>query len=418
MPAAVKDSISEGTVPEGTVPQSHFHMTTKAPWPSVYNNNTLKYPITAPPTSSPLPMSPESLPPYLPHLQDSALPSQDLGTIPTSSWFGSTVPAHENNETGFTSYTYEPPYVTPHTSSVTFSPPMQLSKGTENPATIAQENRASNFSPVSDYSRFSDPGQSEAYTTVKHPTGVPAGLLTEPVHPERPRSSPSIFTPGQVSSAPLDPSWAMNNPLGISTSMQQPYCPGSSYPSPRRMYAPIAPHPLGPQSRSVPKRSRDDDECSDQIKRRKRSDSNTTATMELSDEDKLLIQLKDEESMPWKDIAARFQSDLGKTYQIPALQMRLKRLRERMRVWTETDVRALRLAHEYWVQSKFDIISQKMLEFGAAEKWTVRQCARKWAEIDPGPTPYSAYDHPSSFAPYTMSPVEATPSFMPYLHGP
>lgn len=97
------------------------------------------------------------------------------------------------------------------------------------------------------------------------------------------------------------------------------------------------------------------------MKRRKRSDSNTTTTqVELGEEDRLLIQLKDEDGMPWKDIAARFQSDLGKTYQIPALQMRLKRLRERMRVWTETDIRTLRMAHDYWVQNKFDIISQKV----------------------------------------------------------
>ncbi|KAF2656313.1 hypothetical protein K491DRAFT_597271 [Lophiostoma macrostomum CBS 122681] len=185
------------------------------------------------------------------------------------------------------------------------------------------------------------------------------------------------------------------------------------------MYAPIAPHPIGSQRTSVPKRPREEDESSEHSKRRKRSDSNTTMPIELGEEDRLLIQLKDEESMPWKDIAARFQSDLGKTYQIPALQMRLKRLRERMRVWTDTDVRALRMAHEYWVQSKFDIISQKMLEYGAAEKWTARQCARKWAEIDPGPTPYTSYDHHStpSYAPYTMSPVEGPP-FMPYLHMP
>jgi hypothetical protein len=96
------------------------------------------------------------------------------------------------------------------------------------------------------------------------------------------------------------------------------------------------------------------------MKRRKRSDSNASAQFELSEEDKLLLQLKEEESMPWKDIAARFQTDLGKAYQIPALQMRLKRLRERMRVWSETDVRALRMAQEYWAQNKFDIISQKV----------------------------------------------------------
>lgn len=206
-------------------------------------------------------------------------------------------------------------------------------------------------------------------------------------------------------------------------------------PQPRRMYAPIAPQPFGTPM-GMQKRQREDDEISEQSKRRKRSDSTMTAPLELSDEDKLLLQLKDDESMPWKDIAARFQADMGKTYQIPALQMRLKRLRERMRVWTEADLKALRMAHEYWVQSKFEIISQKvikpknpssdrntniliqMLEYGSAEKWTARQCARKWAEIDPGPTPYTTYDLHSttSYAPYTMSPVDATPSFLPYLH--
>jgi hypothetical protein len=190
-------------------------------------------------------------------------------------------------------------------------------------------------------------------------------------------------------------------------------------PQPRRMYAPIAPHPNIAQRTSHPggKRAREDDETSEPGKRRKRSDSNTTMnSMDLGEEDRLLIQLKDEESMPWKDIAQRFQTDLGKTYQIPALQMRLKRLRERMRVWTEADVKALRMAHEYWVQNKFDIIAQKMLEFGAAEKWTTRQCARKWQEIDPGPTPYSTYDHSNtpSYAPYTMSPVEAPP-YLTYM---
>lgn len=172
------------------------------------------------------------------------------------------------------------------------------------------------------------------------------------------------------------------NPLGLSGStMHQQFYPSPSYPSMRdrsprlsesgmelgsdlsngrRLYAPIAPHPTGPRTSAPKRRLDDDDDQSDHSKRRKRSDSNTSSTIELGEEDRLLIQLKDEESMPWKDIAARFQSDLGKTYQIPALQMRLKRLRERMRVWTEADVKALRMAHEYWVQSKFDIIAQKV----------------------------------------------------------
>lgn len=107
------------------------------------------------------------------------------------------------------------------------------------------------------------------------------------------------------------------------------------------------------------KRSRDDDDSAELSKRRRRSESAGSTQLELTEEDKLLLKLKEEESMPWKDIAVRFQTDLGKQYQIPALQMRLKRLRERMRIWGDADVRALRMAHEYWAQSKFDIISQK-----------------------------------------------------------
>ena len=72
-------------------------------------------------------------------------------------------------------------------------------------------------------------------------------------------------------------------------------------------------------------------------KKRKRAASNV-GPVELNEEEQLLLKLKEEENLPWKDIAVRFQTDLGKAYQVPALQMRFKRLRERMRTWTDTDV--------------------------------------------------------------------------------
>ena len=72
-------------------------------------------------------------------------------------------------------------------------------------------------------------------------------------------------------------------------------------------------------------------------KKRKRAVSNV-GPVELNEEEQLLLKLKDEEGLAWKDIATRFTSELGKSYQVPALQMRFKRLRERMRTWTETDV--------------------------------------------------------------------------------
>jgi hypothetical protein len=239
------------------------------------------------------------------------------------------------------------------------------------------------MSPVSAHAR--DSVLPESTRPSEEPQSNPSRAIEQPAarwRPnshlmERPHSSSSSLQSGSVDA------WTMN-PLGIqatslhhdqyystfqhltrSPRQDEPLIElaSSHQPSPqsRRLYTPIAPQPLEvPRSSGVKHAREEDDEGCDEVKRRKRSDSNTSAQFELSDEDRLLLQLKEEESMPWKDIAARFQSDLGKTYQIPALQMRLKRLRERMRVWTDTDVRALRMAHEYWAQNKFDIIAQKV----------------------------------------------------------
>ncbi|KAI4681528.1 hypothetical protein J4E81_009886 [Alternaria sp. BMP 2799] len=53
---------------------------------------------------------------------------------------------------------------------------------------------------------------------------------------------------------------------------------------------------------------------------------------EFSEKDRLLLQLKDKEHMPWKDIAVRFSEVFGTDYRnrIPALQMRMKRVKERI----------------------------------------------------------------------------------------
>ena len=290
-------------------------------------------------------------------------------------------------QSAFTASFYNASYATHLQSSVPYTPPTQYSTASATPSSLTSEPAVTAFSPISEYSHASD--LEHCHQPVSHPelqssTDATVDLLsTDPQQPTRPRSSPSTFAPNPSVTGSLDYAWSMN-PLGISTPnmQQQPFYSTASYPplrsnsprmsdptldpgadlaapQPRRMYAPIAPQPFGAPM-AMQKRPRDDDELSEQAKRRKRSDSTMTAPLELSDEDKLLLQLKDDESMPWKDIAARFQTDMGKTYQIPALQMRLKRLRERMRVWTEADLKALRMAHEFWVQSKFEIISQKV----------------------------------------------------------
>ncbi|KAM3067547.1 hypothetical protein ACMFMF_009547 [Clarireedia jacksonii] len=59
---------------------------------------------------------------------------------------------------------------------------------------------------------------------------------------------------------------------------------------------------------------------------------------EISHEEQVLIQLADQEALPWKEVAQRFNEMTGKNMKVPALQMRKKRLRERLRVWTDCEV--------------------------------------------------------------------------------
>ncbi|KAI4611328.1 uncharacterized protein J4E87_010521 [Alternaria ethzedia] len=49
---------------------------------------------------------------------------------------------------------------------------------------------------------------------------------------------------------------------------------------------------------------------------------------ELNEEDRLLLQLKEEEQLPWKEVAARFHETFGRQYEIPAMQKRRKQLRD------------------------------------------------------------------------------------------
>lgn len=198
--------------------------------------------------------------------------------------------------------------------------------------------------------------------------------------PNRPRSSPSSFGP-----APESINWPSSNALGIQfegealnsstmlppTTFDQfgtlhqfsaPNTPDIRQPAPRRAYASIAPNPSVETTPTTGKRKRDSTaEASDSeavVRRRKRTASVNSA--DLSEDDRYLVQLKEDESLPWKDIASRFQSDKGKSFQVAALQMRYKRLRERYRLWEEQDLNALKLAHEYWQKYKWEIISQKV----------------------------------------------------------
>lgn len=142
------------------------------------------------------------------------------------------------------------------------------------------------------------------------------------------------YMPSMYSMPPLQTSKAPSTSLyggdfGMTTTSMSPIRSGP---------VPIAPDPIGLRQMNALKRMREEEDYSEfNQKRRKRAPSQT-GPVELNEEEQLLLKLKEEENLPWKDIAVRFQTDLGKSYQVPALQMRFKRLRERMRTWTESDV--------------------------------------------------------------------------------
>ena len=215
----------------------------------------------------------------------------------------------------------------------------------------------------------------------------------------RPKSSPSTFGPNvedllfpenpfriKSDDGYQHPLYSMS-PVPMNTKASSPFHYSTDYPpsnpsvSPNRSApVPIAPDPVGLRQMNALKRMREDEEYSDIGQRKRKRAPSQNGPIELNEEEQLLLKLKEEENLPWKDIATRFQTDLGKSYQVPALQMRFKRLRERMRSWTETDVglplfftffpamcllilrqvQALEQAFDYWEKFQFDIIAAKV----------------------------------------------------------
>ncbi|KAH0387278.1 hypothetical protein KCU92_g1746, partial [Aureobasidium melanogenum] len=251
---------------------------------------------------------------------------------------------------------------------------------------------------------------------------------------ERPRSSPSTFGP-----PPNEMLWPENS-LGIRFPMTEPQMvpartgvltetyqtPAAEFttPSPpqrrssadtQRYYPSIAPNPAGLISKRRQEQEDEEAMLRSNSKRRKR-----TPSLEcLSDEERLLITLKEDEALPWKEIAARFSNQLGQSITVATLQMRYLRLRQRFRNWEERDIEALRQAHEYWEKCKWDIISAKMLEFGVEEKWPSRHCSRKWADIAPqhmhtrGQTPqqHTPSSHQHTPTPHYATMAEGFPTY-------
>ena len=62
------------------------------------------------------------------------------------------------------------------------------------------------------------------------------------------------------------------------------------------------------------------------------------SSQELNSEEQILIQLTCRDNLQWKEVAAKFNKATGKNMKVAALQMRKKRLMERLRVWKKEEV--------------------------------------------------------------------------------
>ncbi|KAK6495919.1 hypothetical protein TWF481_002964 [Arthrobotrys musiformis] len=66
-----------------------------------------------------------------------------------------------------------------------------------------------------------------------------------------------------------------------------------------------------------------------------------------SDDDEYLIKLKDEDQLPWKEIILRFEKERRGSHRVPALQMRLKRIKDRLARLSSGDSNKHRLLRQY-----------------------------------------------------------------------
>ncbi|TKX23384.1 hypothetical protein C1H76_4452 [Elsinoe australis] len=337
---------------------------------------------------------------------------------------------------------YSDPYIGPYVTTADEQPGF-TAPSTSAGTTPAPHAASAHGSPWSTYSRPPPhPEVSHGYTTLPPPLSmVPSHFQNRPISSldNRPRSSPSTFGPSADSINWPDPRNALGlhypfNEQGSTLSSNftpptypplpsilgnevfaSPSPPEIKQPQPRRQYPTLAPNPAG----LTTKRSRDDEDESLDANGKRRKRTCSIAGADLSEDDRLLVSLKEEEGLPWKDIAARFGSHHGKTFQVAALQMRYKRLREKFRVWQGEDVEALKLAHEYWEKYKWDIISSKMLDFGIQERWPSKHCARKWAKINPQSQmpegmppgiipshPFQHPHHPDASHQFTFMPIQ------------
>ena len=87
----------------------------------------------------------------------------------------------------------------------------------------------------------------------------------------------------------------------------------------------------------------------------------------LEEENRLLLDLRDRQHLPWRQITRHFEQTYGREYRMPTLQMRHGRLSKanqanRQRQWTDADTEALHQAWKWYMDERWRIIADRVCE--------------------------------------------------------
>ena len=85
----------------------------------------------------------------------------------------------------------------------------------------------------------------------------------------------------------------------------------------------------------------------------------------LEEENRLLLELRDRQHLPWREVTRRFEQTYAREYRMPTLQMRYGRLKNasqanRQRLWQDEDTEALRQAWQWYMQERWNIIADRV----------------------------------------------------------
>ncbi|KAJ5037528.1 uncharacterized protein L3040_007700 [Drepanopeziza brunnea f. sp. 'multigermtubi'] len=106
------------------------------------------------------------------------------------------------------------------------------------------------------------------------------------------------------------------------------------------------------------------------------------ACRELTEQERFLLKWSMRDQVPWKQITARYNEVFPqKVVKEATLQMRRKRLVDRLTEWTATEERALILSCQEHKSGQWPLIAKGMHRHGGKAKWSIETLRSKWTEL-------------------------------------